>query len=154
MNSVLRISPGCTTKILLAFGMPTPRASDSDSPQSLPQTNLYFFRGVPSGTLRASRFFCVFCERQRRSLTPQLRAWRLSRSHQRRALGHGNELAHLVPQIDLTRARDLLLGIVDQLLPLRQPSHGTGNRKEHGEHFRLETDRLVDDPRIKIHVGI
>src|ERR1700722_16893057 len=60
MNSVLRISPGCTTKILLAFGMPTPRASDSDSPQSLPQTNLYFFRGVPSGTLRRLPFFLRF----------------------------------------------------------------------------------------------
>src|ERR1700722_14546192 len=91
-----------------------------------------------------------------RILCEKWESWRqvLSRRHQRRALRHGDELAHLMPQINLTRPRDLLLRIGDQLLPLRQPSHRPRNRKQHGEHFRLEAHGLVNDPGIKIDVGI
>src|SRR5437016_1895112 len=56
--------------------------------------------------------------------------------------------------IELARPGDLLLGVVDHLLPLRQPARGPGDRKEHGEHLDREAHRLVDQAGVEVDVGI
>ena len=60
----------------------------------------------------------------------------------------------LLAEVDLARARDLLLGISHEFIPLRQPSRSARNSKQHSKHVRLESHRLVDDARVKIDVGI
>ena len=59
-----------------------------------------------------------------------------------------------VAQVDLTRARDLLIWIFEQFHPLRQPSRRPRNRKHHRKHVHRKTHRLVDDPRVKVDVWI
>src|SRR6516225_9308403 len=56
--------------------------------------------------------------------------------------------------IELARAPDLLLRVLDHFLPLRDPANGAGNREQHGEHRRGETHSLERDARIEIDVGI
>src|SRR5437667_6756824 len=54
----------------------------------------------------------------------------------------------------LPRPRNLLLGVHQHLLPLRQPTGGSRNRKEHREHLGPESHRLVDNSGIEIYVRI
>src|SRR5215472_1071404 len=56
--------------------------------------------------------------------------------------------------IELARAPDLLVWVLDHLLPLRDPADGAGEREQHGEHGGRETHRLERDPRIEIDIGI
>src|SRR5579862_4767887 len=46
------------------------------------------------------------------------------------------------PGIKLTRAANLLVGILDHLIPLRDPADGAGDREQHGEHRGREAHRL------------
>src|ERR1035437_85543 len=62
--------------------------------------------------------------------------------------------AQIVAEENLARPRDLLFGIEEHFFPLRDPPAGARNRKQHREHGDRETHRLVDQPGIKIHVGI
>src|SRR5229473_4900198 len=59
-------------------------------------------------------------------------------------------LALALADIELARPGDLLLGVVDHLLPLREPARGPGDRKEHGEHLDRETHRLVDQAGVEV----
>src|SRR5687768_13664975 len=56
--------------------------------------------------------------------------------------------------VDLARARDLLLGIVDHLEPLRDPTGGARDREDHREHLVRDPQRLVDDPRVEVDVRV
>src|SRR5215470_4281848 len=56
--------------------------------------------------------------------------------------------------IELARAPDLLLRVLDHFLPLRNPANGAGNREQHGEHRGGETHSFERDARIEIDVGI
>src|SRR5271169_2898529 len=69
-------------------------------------------------------------------------------------LAVSGDLAKLLAEIDLTRTRDLLVGIHHQFVPLRQPSRGARNGEQNGEHVGLESHRLVNDPGVEIDVGI
>src|SRR5271156_4443719 len=78
----------------------------------------------------------------------------LGRNRHGHTLIDGDEFALGVAGIDLARARNLLFRVDHEFFPLRKPSRGARNRKQHGEHFGAEAHRLVHDPRVKIDVGI
>src|SRR5258705_10529835 len=56
--------------------------------------------------------------------------------------------------IELARASDLLVRILDHLAPLADPADGAGDRKQHGEHRGRETHRLQRDPRIEVYIRV
>src|SRR5260370_2503541 len=62
--------------------------------------------------------------------------------------------AVLVTDVDLARARDFLFGIEQHLFPLSDPSAGTRNGEEHGEHGDGEAHGLIDQAGIEIDIGI
>src|SRR5699024_186659 len=58
------------------------------------------------------------------------------------------------PRVDLARAADPRLGVLDHLAPLRDPTGQTADREEHGEHIRRESECLVDQTRVEVHVRV
>ena len=58
------------------------------------------------------------------------------------------------PEIDLARPGDLLLLVLDHLVPLREPAGHARNREENREHLDGELHGLVDEARIEVHVGV
>src|SRR5207248_4478183 len=60
------------------------------------------------------------------------------------ALRERHELTLVVARVDLARARDLLLGVGEALLPLRKPTGQPPEREEHREIDGRIADRLVD----------
>src|SRR5438067_1739204 len=56
--------------------------------------------------------------------------------------------------VDLPRPRDLLLGILQHLLPLRQPARRARDGEQHREHVERKADRLIDEARIEIDVRV
>ena len=59
-----------------------------------------------------------------------------------------------VPQIQLLRPRDLLLRILQHLLPLGEPAGHPRHRKQHREEADREAEGLVDDPGVEVHVRV
>ena len=55
--------------------------------------------------------------------------------------------------VELARAADLLAGIADHLVPLRDPADRAGQREQRGEHGGREADRREDHARVEIDVG-
>src|SRR4029079_12768960 len=55
---------------------------------------------------------------------------------------------------ELSRAADLLIGIRDQLAPLRAHTHGARQGEDRREHRDRNAERLVDDAGVEIHVRI
>src|SRR6266404_950205 len=78
----------------------------------------------------------------------------LARYDSRPTLLNRHKLPCVMPNPDLPRAGDFLFGISKHLLPLRQPSNGSGNGEEHGKHLWLEPHGFVHDSGIEIDVGI
>src|SRR5260370_3711591 len=66
----------------------------------------------------------------------------------------GNVMTRVVPEIDLPRARNFLLGVQEHLFPLRDPAGSARNREQNGKHGHRETHRLIDEAGVEIHVGI
>src|SRR4051812_46299315 len=64
------------------------------------------------------------------------------------ALLHRHVLALGGAGVDLARARDLLLRILEHLLPLRQPTRRARDGEQHREHVEREADRLIDEARV------
>jgi hypothetical protein len=58
---------------------------------------------------------------------------------------HRDKIACSFAQVNLARAGDFLIGVIEQLHPLGQPAHCTGNGEEDREHRHREAHRLVDD---------
>ena len=56
--------------------------------------------------------------------------------------------------VELARTADLLLGVLDHLLPLGDPADGARHREQHGEHRQREAHRAQRDARIEVDVGI
>src|SRR5687768_4961436 len=65
-----------------------------------------------------------------------------------------NELAARRPGEKLPRAADLLVGVADQLVPLRNPPDRAGEREYRGEHAHRNAERFVNDAGIKIDIRI
>src|SRR5689334_22634947 len=61
-------------------------------------------------------------------------------------------VALVVAGVDLARAGDLLLRVVQQLAPLRQPADGARDCEHHREDRRRQTDSLVDQAGVEIDV--
>jgi len=57
-------------------------------------------------------------------------------------------------QIHLVRTHDLVVLVVDELVPVRDPAGGTGDGEQHGEVVGGETHSLVDETRVEIDVRI
>src|SRR5712692_3682933 len=81
-------------------------------------------------------------------------AFMSARSERGSTLLDGNERTLGRAHIDLTGTGDLLLGIQKHLLPLRDPARRARNGEEDGEGGRRHPDRLVDESRVEVHVGI
>src|SRR5262249_43062068 len=56
--------------------------------------------------------------------------------------------------IELARPSDLLIRILDHLLPLRDPADRARDREQHGEHRSREAHRLERDAGIEVDVRI
>src|SRR5882762_5144990 len=65
-----------------------------------------------------------------------------------------NVMTRVVPEIDLPRASNFLLGVQEHLFPLRYPAGSAWNGEENGKHGHRETHRLIYQPGVKIYVGI
>src|SRR5258708_38774575 len=65
-----------------------------------------------------------------------------------------NVMTRVVPEIDLARACDFLLGVEEHLFPLRDPTGSARNREQDGKHGHWETHRLINETGVEIHVGI
>src|SRR6266568_7916092 len=70
------------------------------------------------------------------------------------ALGDIDVVAARDAGIELARAADLLLRVLDHLAPLADPADGAGDREQHGEHRGREAHRLQRDARIEVDVRI
>src|SRR5262245_54646525 len=70
------------------------------------------------------------------------------------ALPERHEFAPRRPLEELARTPDLVLGIADHLVPLRDPADRAGEREERREHADRNAERLVDDAGIEIDVRI
>src|SRR4029077_1316345 len=56
--------------------------------------------------------------------------------------------------VELARPADLVFGIRDHLLPLRDPADGAREREDAGEHRHRDAERALHDARIEVHIGI
>src|ERR1700733_4642915 len=70
------------------------------------------------------------------------------------AVAHGPILAQRFAGVELARAADLLLWILDHLLPLGDPADGARHREQNGEHVGREAHRLQRDAGIEVDVRI
>src|SRR5436190_621981 len=62
--------------------------------------------------------------------------------------------AAALARVDRPRGRVLLLGVLDHLVPLREPAGRAADREEHGEVGRVEAHRLVDEPGVEVDVRV
>src|SRR6266404_9452980 len=56
--------------------------------------------------------------------------------------------------VELARAADLVLGIGDHLLPLRDPADGAREREDAGEHRHRDAQRPLHDAGIEVDVRV
>src|SRR6266508_3555290 len=94
------------------------------------------------------------------------RRWRYMPPRGRQNDGYSNRRYELLPPLDrcvvtraganvnLARAGDLLLGVAQQLGPLRQPADRARDGEQHREHLRRQLHGLVDDTRVEIDVRV
>src|SRR5262249_16473039 len=57
-------------------------------------------------------------------------------------------------RVDLTRARDLLLGIAHHFLPLGEPAGRPRDREEYRKHLDRKSQGLVDHSRVEVDIRI
>src|ERR1051325_6184046 len=73
-------------------------------------------------------------------------------SRTRSAIVHRYELTLASPGVDLARARDLLLAVLEHLLPLRDPARQAAECEQHGEVVGRVAHRLVDEAGVEVDV--
>ena len=64
------------------------------------------------------------------------------------------EVATGVALVDLAGADDLVLGILNELIPMGEPSSETGQSEHDGEHLGGDSEGLVDNSGVEIDVGV
>src|SRR5438105_4073111 len=69
------------------------------------------------------------------------------------ALADGHVLARGHADVQLARPRDSRV-LLEQLLPVRQPTRRARNGEQHREHVDREAHRLVDETRIEVDVRV
>ena len=70
------------------------------------------------------------------------------------ALFEGDEFTPRFAGVELTRARDALLGVGKALIPLGQPADAARDGKDHREHVAGDANRSQDDPRVEVDVRV
>ena len=70
------------------------------------------------------------------------------------AVNHVHELSALVALVDLARADDLVLWVLDELIPMSQPACKTGQGEHNREHLRGDSEGFIDHTRVEIDVGV
>src|SRR4249920_1742296 len=56
--------------------------------------------------------------------------------------------------VELARPADLVFGVGDHLLPLRDPADRASEREDAGEHRHRDAERALHDPRIEVDIRI
>src|SRR3954464_4717709 len=56
--------------------------------------------------------------------------------------------------VELARTADLVLGIGDHLLPLRNPANRSGEREDASEHRYRNAERALHDARVEVDVRV
>src|SRR5438067_10228176 len=57
-------------------------------------------------------------------------------------------------EVELPRAADLLLGVGDHFIPLRDPTNRARQGEDAGEHRGRDAERALHDPRVEVDVRI
>src|SRR5918911_4055465 len=70
------------------------------------------------------------------------------------SLAYGHVVDVAGSGVDLARTGDLEFGVVDHLHPLGHPAGGTRYGEHHGEGVGRDVERLVDEPRVVVHVRV
>src|SRR5262249_59388370 len=63
-------------------------------------------------------------------------------------------MARILTEINLPRPSNFLLGVEQQLFPLRDPARSARNREEHREHRHGKAHGLIDQTGIEVDVWI
>ena len=59
-----------------------------------------------------------------------------------------------MPGVVLPGPHNLVLGVIEELIPMSQPSDSSRNHEKHGEHVSGESHSLVDDSTVEIDVRV
>src|SRR5262245_44063294 len=70
------------------------------------------------------------------------------------ALGDRDEIPARRAVVELARTADLVLGIADHLLPLRDPPHGAREREDAGEHRHGDAERALHYAGVEVNVRV
>src|SRR5438046_10015974 len=70
------------------------------------------------------------------------------------ALRDRSHVAPLCARVELPRASDLLLGIRNHFVPLRDPAYGPRQREDRSEQADWNTERALHDARVEIDVRV
>ena len=70
------------------------------------------------------------------------------------AINHVHELSALVTLVDLARADDLVLWVLDELIPMGQPARKAGQGEHNREHLGGDSKCFVNHTRIEVDVGV
>src|SRR5690606_39860193 len=89
------------------------------------------FRGPPHSALFPST---TLFRSPRRASAPPLRL----------SFGHGQVVALCCAGVELARPADLLMRILDHLVPLGDPADGARHREEHGKHGRRSEEHTSE----------
>jgi hypothetical protein len=65
-----------------------------------------------------------------------------------------NKVSVSVTLVDLSGANDLVLGVLNELIPMGQPASKARQGEHDGEHFGGDTKGLVDNAGVEINVGV
>ena len=69
-------------------------------------------------------------------------------------IDHLGEVTSGVTLVDLAGTHDLVLWVLNELIPMREPSCETGESEHDGEHLSGDSEGLVDDTGVEIDVGV
>jgi len=70
------------------------------------------------------------------------------------SLLHRHIISSRMPYIMLPRPHNLILPIIQKLVPMSQPPHSPRNHKQYREHIGRKTHGFVYNSTVKINVGV
>lgn len=66
----------------------------------------------------------------------------------------GDVVAGVMSDVVLSGPDDFVFGVIEELVPVGEPSDHSGDHEEDGEHIRWKSHGAVDDPAVEIDVGV
>ena len=70
------------------------------------------------------------------------------------AVWHCNEFTARVALVNLSWAYNLVLWVLDELVPVSQPACKARQREHDREHFRRDAQRLIDHSGVEVNVRV